>query len=188
MKKYNSPQSIIDTYKKRQRRAPVIMIVAAVLLVLTGIALIAFSVFDLDPGNMLAVFATDTPTPTVTLTATPIPPTATFTMTPTSTNTPAATVTPTPAGPFEYVVEEGDNCWEIASKFEIEMAVLQAINNFAADACPINPGDTIIIPGPDTELPTATPIPDNLPTGTEINYTVVQEILSVELLNNSVRR
>ena len=94
-------------------------------------------------------------------------------MTATVTNTPEATITPTPAGPFEYVVEEGDNCWEIASKFEVEMAVLQVINNFAADECPINPGETIIIPGPDTELPTATPIPDDLPTGTEIIYTVV---------------
>lgn len=173
MKKYNSPQSIIESYKKRQRRVPFVIGLIAALLVLGGIALIVFSLTDIDMSNALSIFATKTLTPTNTSTVTPLPPTATFTMTSTSTMTPTVTLTPKISGPFEYIVEEGDNCWEIANKFEVEMSVLQAINNFSPDSCPINPGDVIIIPGPDTELPTVTPIPDDLPSGTEIEYTVV---------------
>lgn len=173
MKKYNSPQSIIDSYKKRQRRVPFAIGLVAALLILGGIALIVFSLVDIDLSNALSMFATKTMTPTITSTATPPPPTATLTMTATITLTSTVTITPTISGPFEYIVEEGDNCWEIADKFGVEMPVLQAINNFSPDSCPINPGDVIIIPGPDTELPTVTPIPDNLPSGTEIEYTVV---------------
>ncbi|MCD4753232.1 MAG: LysM peptidoglycan-binding domain-containing protein [Anaerolineaceae bacterium] len=175
MKKYNSPQSIIESYKKRQRRVPFVIGLIAALLVLGGIALIVFSLTDVDLGSALSIFATKTLTPTITPTATSLPPTSTFTVTSTITWTPTITITPKISGPFEYIVEVGDNCWDIANKFEVEIAVLQAINNFSSDSCPISPGDTIIIPGPDTELPTVTPIPDDLPSGTEIEYTVVFE-------------
>jgi LysM repeat protein len=173
MSNYKSPKSIIETYKKRQRRLPVLIGLFSFLLIGGGIVLI---VLALGGGNgfsmpSISLFATKTYTPTVTSTATPIPPTATATLTPTVTITVTETVEPTPSGPFEYTVQEGDNCWDIATQFEVDINVLLALNNFGGE-CPINPGDVIYIPAPDTELPTATPIPDDLPRGTEIEYIV----------------
>lgn len=172
MSHYKSPQNIIDNYKKRQRRTPMLIGIFSVLLIGGGITLIVLS---LGGGSIsmpsISFLASKTLTPTVTNTATPIPPTATATLTSTSTLTPTETIEPTPSGPFEYVVQEGDNCWQIAFDFEVELTVLQALNNFEG-GCPINPGDTILIPAPDTELPTATPVPEDLPSGTEIEYIV----------------
>ena len=169
---YKSPQSIIDTYKKRQRRLPIIIGIFSAILILGGIVLIVMS---LSGGEVsmpsISFLSSKTFTPTITSTATMVPPTATATMTPTVTSTPTETIQPTVSGPFEYTVQEGDNCWDIATEFEVELTVLQAINNFDGD-CPINPGDTILIPAPDTELPTSTPIPEDLPRGTEVEYIV----------------
>lgn len=172
MSHYKSPQNIIDSYKKRQRRIPLLIGIFSVLLIGGGIVLIILS---FGGGNIslpsIAFLATNTLTPTVTNTSTPIPPTATPTNTATITQTPTETIEPTAAGPFEYIVQEGDNCWAIATEFEVELTVLQALNNFEGE-CPINPGDTILIPAPDTELPTATPVPEDLPSGTEVEYIV----------------
>jgi LysM repeat protein len=49
--------------------------------------------------------------------------------------------------------------------------VLLAINNFGS-SCPIKPGDKILIPAVDTQLPTETPIPADIGRGTKINYIV----------------
>jgi len=54
----------------------------------------------------------------------------------------------------------------------VDLMVLLAINNFETGSCPIHPGDKIIIPAPDQELPTATPWPANLPRGTKLPYVV----------------
>ena len=172
MRNYKSPQSIIDTYKKRQRRMPMVIGIFSAILVLGGITLIVMS-FIGGSGSLPSIgfLSTKTLTPTLTLTPTPIPPTFTPTLTTTPTLTPTVTITPTTNAPFEYTVQEGDNCWAIAVEFEVSLAVLQAINNFGT-GCPINPGDVILIPAPGTELPTMTPIPDDLPRGTEIEYIV----------------
>ena len=175
MSHYKSPKSIIDTYKKRQRRLPMLIGIFSILLIGGGIFLIVLA-FGGGEGVSLpsiALFATKTYTPTVTSTATPIPPTATVTLTSTATLVPTETIEPTPSGPFEYTVQEGDNCWSIAVEYEVELAVLLAINNFDGD-CPIGPGDVIYIPAPDTELEeqTPTPVSEDLPSGTEIEYTV----------------
>lgn len=172
MSNYKSPQSIIDTYKKRQRRLPIIIGFFSAILVIGGVVLIVLSFGGGDIAMpSLSFLASKTFTPTITNTATPIPPTATPTMTVTATMIPTETIEPTPSGPFEYIVQEGDNCWSIATEFEVELTVLLALNNFNGE-CPINPGDSIFIPAPDTELPTATPVPDDLPTGTQIEYIV----------------
>jgi LysM repeat protein len=172
--KQENPQNVIDSYRKRQqnaRRAPLVLGIAAVLLVVGLGALIFWLVGPNAPS--LSLFATDTPTATSTATVTP---TATNTNTPTVTSTetasPTVTITPTIAGPFIYQVVEGDSCYVIAVKYKVDILLLITINNLDP-ACPIKVGDKLTIPGPDTSLPTGTPIPTNLRSGTKIEYIVL---------------
>ncbi len=177
MNEKESPQNVIESYRKRQqaaRRAPLVITLAAVFLI-AGAAIIIFWLLGPNkPMINLSLFASDTPTPTDTATPTS---TATITLTPsatpTETTTPTETETPTPSGPFIYQVEEGDNLWSIAEKFNVDLLVLITINNLdAATANNIPVGYKLIIPGPDTQLPTETPLPTNLPRGTKIEYRV----------------
>lgn len=167
----NSPQSVINSYKKRQHMMPYLVGGLAALLVIVGI-IILVSVFSKSDKPVISIFATKTPTPTLTFTPTPTVPSPTPTVTNTPTETPTVTPTPKPTGPRDYTVQEGDSCWDIAMKEEVDLDVLLAINNFTSGTCPIKPGDIIKIPGADQELPTETPLPDNLPRGTRIEYYV----------------
>jgi len=165
-----SPQNVIDSFRKRQQIMPFLIGGLAVLLVAVGVIILV--VWFTGSGDLsFSLFASATPTPTDTLTPTPTVPTATPSMTPTETLTPTITETPTPSGPQEYMVQENDNCWEIAQKFKVDFGVLLAINNFGG-ACPIKPGDKILIPAPNQQLPTETPLPTDLVRGTKIQYTV----------------
>ncbi len=166
-------QDVIESYRKRQqqaRKAPLLIGVAAVLLVLGAAALIFWMLGPNKPA--ISLFATETPTPTATSTST-----ATSTVTPTPTNTPTAsptateTVTPTPQGPFVYEVVQGDTLFSIAEKFKVNLDVLIAINNIDPSQ-PIDIGDKLTIPGPDTELPTETAVPLSLRRGTIVEYVV----------------
>jgi LysM repeat protein len=171
MNRKDSPQSVIDSYRKRQQMAPYFMAGLAITLVVVGIIILV--VWFTRSGQQIApvaMFATATSTATNTPTETPVPPTETSTSTPTETMTPTITETPTPSGPFEYTVQEGDNCWDIAVKHEVDLEVLQALNGFVT-GCPVNPGDKIMIPLPGMELPTETPIPSDL-RGQKIEYIV----------------
>jgi len=165
-----SPQSVIDAYKKRQKMMPILIRGLAILLVVVGVIILVVW-FTSSDGPKLSIFASATPTATNTATPTPVTPTSTPTLTSTVTNTPTMTNTPTPSGPFEYTVQEDDNCWGISQQFEVDLVVLLALNNFGS-TCPINPGDKILIPAPGQELPTETPIPTDLPRGTKITYVV----------------
>lgn len=167
----DSPQNIIDSYKKRQRMMPYMVWGIAALLVLVGIILLVVW-FTGPNAPKLGLFSSATPTASPTPTVTPITPTSTASLTPTITNTPQPSVTPTPSGPFEYTVKEGDTCFDLAIEYQVDLLVLLAINNFPANQCPIRPGDIIMIPAPGQELPTATPLPTNIARGTKINYTV----------------
>lgn len=171
MREKKSPQSVIDSYRKRQQMMPYITWGLAGLLVLMGIILIFLWV---SGGNtpQIALFSSPTPTATSTLTPSPVPPTATVTMTPTETETPTPTLTFTPSGPFEYTVQSGDTCFDLAVKYEVDLLVLLALNNFPAGQCPIREGDKILIPAPNQQLPTETPLPTGLPRGTRIEYVV----------------
>jgi hypothetical protein len=111
MNKKESPQSVIDTYKKRQQLLPTVMVILAVLLVIIGIIII---INWIGGSGGIVLFPTKTPTPTMTFTPTPTSPTPTPSMTPTITDTPVPTNTETPSGPMQYIVLEGDNCWAIA--------------------------------------------------------------------------
>jgi len=167
----DSPQNVIDSYKKRQKMMPFFIGGLAVLLVVVGVIVLIVWLVGPD-GRGISLKASETPTVTNTYTITPVTPTSTHTITPTDTVEPTATLTLTPSGPFEYTVQEGDNCSDLATYFEVNLSVLLAINNFTSGTCPIQPGQTIFIPAPDQELPTGTPVPADLPYGTVIEHTV----------------
>lgn len=181
----DTAQSVIESYRKRQQaaqRAPLIIGIAALLLI-AGAAFLIF--WFLGPNRpAIALFATATPTPTETATPTQTPTqTATPTVTPTETTTPTVTVTPTPEGPFTYQVQEGDNLFDIAQRFEVDLLLLITINNLDPANPLIHVGDNLTIPGPDTQMPTSTPLPENLPRGTRIEYRVLagDSLLSIAL-------
>ena len=164
MSRKDSPQSVIDSYRRRQQMAPYFMAGLAVLLVVVGIIILVVWFTGKGEGRVSPVaslFASPTPTVTETATPTPVTPTATFTSTPTVTMTPTITITPTVSGPYEYTVKEGENCWDIAVAHKVGIDVLLALNNFGTN-CFIKAGDKILIPAPDTELPTATPVPADI--------------------------
>jgi LysM repeat protein len=184
-----SAQSVIDSYRRRQqaaRRAPIVMGISVALLII-GAAILIFWLLGSGLPE-IALFATETPTPTLTYTATATA-TATVTpsITPTETATPLPTEVPTQAGPFQYQVEEGDNLWSIATKFNVDLLVLIAINNLDPANPVIRVGDKLIIPGPDTQLPSPTPLPTNIRRGTKIDYTVLlgDSLLAIALRFNS---
>ena len=114
----DSPQNVIDAYRKRQqaaKRAPLIIGIAALFLIVGAAFVIYWLVGAGGPSLSLSFLATETPTPTNTSTPTATATmTSTPTVTPTETATPTETLTPTQSGPFIYQVEEGDNLWAIA--------------------------------------------------------------------------
>jgi LysM repeat protein len=198
--KRDDPRKLIESYKRRQQTLPFIIWGLALILVIVGIIILV--VWLVNPSQpKFSLFASATPTTTATLTPTNIPPTTTFTITSTVTETPTVTVTPTRSGPIEYSVVEGDTCYDISATFDVDLMVLLAINNFGAGTCPIKPGDTIIIPAPNQELPTATQWPTNLPRGSKLTYVVqfgdslaliadkflstVEDIMEINNLENS---
>jgi LysM repeat protein len=166
----NTPQGVINKFEKRQRMTPYFLIAIAVILVIVGIIIIVSVVSGGRP--FAGIFATKTPTATATFTPTATQPTSTPSMTPTITLTPTVAASPTASGPQLYVVQQYDTCYDIAVAFKVDLLVLLAINNFTGGTCPIAPGQTIVIPAPGSQLPTPTPIPSDLPRGTEIEYTV----------------
>lgn len=172
MMKKDSPQSVINAYRKRQQMMPFMVGGLAVLLVAVGIIILVVSFTGQNkPQFAISLFASATPTPTETATVTPVTPTVTPTETATVTMTVTVTQTSTPSGPFEYTVKDGDTCWDIASKFKVDLGVLQALNNFGT-GCPITPSQKILIPTANQTLPTDTPIPTGLAKGTKIQYTI----------------
>ena len=166
-------QEVIESYRKRQqqaRKAPMIVGIAAVLLIIGAAVIIFWLLGSNRPG--LSFLATETSTPTATSTSTAIPTaTNTPTETPTASPTPTETLTPTPQGPFVYEVVQGDTLFTIAEKFKVDLFALIAINNLDP-AVPIDIGDKLTIPGPNTQLPTDTPIPLSMRRGTIIEYIV----------------
>lgn len=172
MEQKDNPQDVINKYAKRQRFMPYILGGLAGILALVGILLIISAATG--GGNLFkSVFATKTPTPTATFTPTATVPSPTPTITPTETLTPTPTLTATATGPQYYTVLQNDDCWSLASAFEVDLLVLLAINNFAPGTCPIQPGMQILIPAPGQALPTPTPLPTGLPRGYEIDYMIL---------------
>lgn len=170
----DSAQNVIDSYRRRQqkaKKAPLIMGASALLLVVGAAVLIYWLMGPDKLSFSLFPTATSTPTetgtPTATATETPLP-----TDTPTITLTPTETATPTASGPFAYTVVEGDTLSAIADKYDVDLLLLIAINNLDSANPIIRVGDQLTIPGPDTLMPSATPLPPNLGRGTKIEYVV----------------
>lgn len=167
-----SASNTIDSYRKRQQRGPVLIWGLAILLVVVGIIILVVWLTG-DNKPKIALFATETPTSTLTYTPTVTSsptPTATYTLTPT------VTLTPTASAPFSYIVEEGEFLYGIADKFGLGddgILLLYALNPVVESAGgSVFPGQEILIPNPGMELPTPTPIPLDLPSGTALNYSV----------------
>jgi LysM repeat protein len=162
-------KNVISSYRRKQKMGPYLLGGLAILLAIVGIVLLV--IYLTGGGGGITLFKTKTPTPTDTPTPTPVTPSPTATMTATITETPTITATTTPTGPFEYVVQEDDNCTSIAEQFDVDVDVLLAINSLNS-SCFITPGQTILIPAPGQELPTVTPLPSDVAPGTKIEYTV----------------
>ncbi len=163
-------QQYKENRERRQKYGPLIMGGAAILLVAVGILLIFMWVrgasFSFEPAA--------TETPTATFTNTPEPPTNTPTVTPTPTESPipTETLTPTPSEPFTYQVQAGDSLISIAEQFNVEYVWIMLLNGLTYESI-LYAGDTLTIPNPDMGLPTATPLPANLPRGVIIEYFVL---------------
>jgi len=168
MWKKEAPQNLIDNIKKRQQIVPLMISIAAFLLVIIGVVII---ILWISSGGININLFGNKPTPTKSLPPTPVlSPTATIPATMTA--TPTLAVTSTPAGPFEYVVKSNETCWGIATQFKVDFETLLAINNFPNGTCPIIPGQKILVPSAGQSLPTQTPFPPDLKNGTQIKYTV----------------
>lgn len=176
-----SPSNMLHSYRKRKRlQGPVLIYGAAALLVIAGLVMLVIWMSQpMRPLNLL--FATDTPTPTITASATS---TVTASVTPTVTSTSTMTMTATAASPFSYTVQEGEYLQAIIDKFGLGddgLPLILLLNPYSVEAAAnsidpvtqiVYPGQTIILPNPGMQLPTATPIPADVPRGTKINYTV----------------
>jgi LysM repeat protein len=163
-----SPKDMYEPYKQKRSFPPVIITILAALLVIIGIVIIVLWVSG--GGFSLNIFSKE-PTPTSTMPPTPVI-SPTPSLIPTETPTPTLTVSPTPSGPFEYEVLEFDSCWGIADKFAVDLQTLLAINNFDDGTCPIYPGQKIKVPAPGQTLPTPTPLPPDVQSGTRIDYVI----------------
>ncbi len=63
-------------------------------------------------------------------------------------------------------------CGRLPRRFNVDLLVLITVNNLDPANPVIRVGDKLIIPAPDTKLPTTTPLPTDIRKGTKINYTV----------------
>lgn len=163
----------LNTRRKKAPIGPRVFGLLAILVIGGGLYMLITSL--IGPGKPIsAMLATDTATPTVTFTPTA---TATATATSTETATPTITNTPTPSAPFQYTILEGDNLVVIAQKFNLAEdgipLILQLNPTIALNLGVIFPGQTIFIPNPDMHLPTATPVPADVPRGTRYTYLVL---------------
>lgn len=178
----SNTSNVLNSYRKRRQQRGPFLVYGAIALVVIGVILLI--VWLMGPSQPLSgLFPTETPTPTLTFTPTntPIP-----TNTPTITLSPTETVAPTPSEPFPYTVQEGqnENLTTISEKFALGadgVALILLINPYTEDAANFSinpltqivyPNQEILIPNPGMELPTATPLPPDLPRGTKIEYTV----------------
>ena len=160
-------QALIN--RPRARAVPAFLAGLAGLILLIGLLLVV-NFFTRGPGQALL----RTPTPTPTTTPTPAPPTPTLeaTASPQFTDTPTFTPGPSPTPtPITYTVREGDTLFDIAVKFQVDIAALKLANNLTSDALAV--GLILIIPTGDVLTPTPTPLPTGLPRGARIQYVVL---------------
>ena len=161
-----TPQDVLNSYRKKRQLLPVLISILAAILVVIGLIII---VLWLTGGGISFNLFSKEPTPTSTMPPTPVL-SPTPSLEPTEIPTLTPTVSPTPSGPIEYEVQEDDTLWAIAEKYDVDFETLLAINNCETGQCPFYPGLIIIIPAPGQTLPTPTPIPLDLKSGTKVSY------------------
>jgi LysM repeat protein len=161
----NASKVILSYRRRKERMTPLLLGGLAVLLLVVGVVFVVLWVTGENPPQISFLSSA---TPTATETGTP---TATATETGTPTETPPPSETATPEGPQTYIVAEGDSLFSIAEQFGIELELLVAANPEAASGV-LLVGQTLIIPAPDSEFPTATPLALTLIPGTTVEYTV----------------
>ena len=172
----------ISSYRKR-RKMPISLIIsiAALLLVIIGIIIVVIGFGGGSGGGKLALFATDTSTPTITPSPTN---TNTPTETPTITPTFTETLTATPSGPYSYVVQQGDNLFKILKDHGLDDTYIVLVyylnpydsktnSGIDSQTGAIYVGQTIMLPPPGMEYPTATPWPAGIAPRTKITYLVM---------------
>lgn len=169
----NTSNTINSFRKKRQLQGRALMYGAIGLVVLGLILLIYWLTRPDQPLGMY--LATDTPTATATYTPTN---TSTPTLTATITETPTITVTATASEPFAYTIQEGDSLEALSQRFNLgpegpQLIYYENQELLEPTGGVIFVGQTIMIPLPGSVLPTTTPIPPNLRSGTLIEYTVL---------------
>jgi LysM repeat protein len=172
MSEKETSKGVTYTFEKKQNKPkmnPFFMGVISGFLALLGIMIIVIVAMGAN-NPFAAVFATKTPTPTMTFTPSPSPmPSAT----PTITETAGPTITNTPTGPQSYIVKAGDTCWGIAQAFNVsDFNIFLYYNPTNCGAGYVAPGDVVIIPPSNAEMPTATPFPTDFPRGSQFTYTV----------------
>ncbi len=155
--------------RRRARLFPAVMAAMAGIILIALILLIVM--FGMASSRIREVLQTSTPTASLTATARPsnTPPPATETPAATATQTATAGPSPTPTQNV-YVVQEGDNLFTIAEQFKANVCLMMAINNLQTTL--LSPGQSLIIPAGDEELPTATALPTGLPRGARLEYVV----------------
>jgi len=181
MSEKESAQSVIEAHRKRQQmgqKTPMIVMIGAAALLIIGAGALIFWLLDDSGKPLFGPPPTETATPSATQTATntPLPPTntPTETLTPTVTETVTPMPTDTPSGPFEYTVQEGDTLSSIAEQFNTDIMTLLALNpSIDPTTLIVYVGQKILIPAPDTQLPTPTEVSTTVPPGTLISYTVL---------------
>jgi LysM repeat protein len=156
--------------KRRRARVIPAILMAIAGLILIGIVVLVVAALSNGPG--LGVLRTATPTASATSTVTPTPtiPTETSTAAETATITPSPGPSPT-ATENIYTVANGDTLFSIATQFKANVCTLMAVNNITNPSV-LSVGQKLIIPGPNTQLPTATPLPTGLPRGARLTYVV----------------
>jgi uncharacterized protein YkwD len=170
----NNTSNTINSFRKKRQQQGQLLMYGAIALVVLGLILLIY--WLTRPNQPLGqYFATDTPTATVTSTATN---TSTPTLTATITETPTITVTSTPSEPFPYTIQEGDSLEALSQRYNLgqdgPLLIYYANQEqMEANGGVIFVGQTITIPLPGSVLPTTTPIPANVRSGTLIEYTVL---------------
>jgi LysM repeat protein len=156
--------------KRRRARVIPAILLAIAGLILIGIVVLVFAAISNGPGLGVLRTPTLTASATNTITLTPTIPPATSTQADTATITPSPGPSPTATQIF-YTVEQGDTLFSIAAKYNGNVCTLMAVNNIT-DPSTLAVGQKLLIPSPDTKLPTATPLPTGLPRGSTLTYVV----------------
>jgi LysM repeat protein len=169
-----SPYDTITSYRKRQRYGPILISGLSLVLISSGLFFLWLWLSGRTLDN-LALFNPSTPAP--------IP-----TMRPTVTLVPTRTLispedaisngqsSPTALVPFQITVQPGDTLVGLAELYNLDpefgVLLIMSYNNWYPGRF-LQLDETITIPHPDATLFTPTPLPSDLPPGTEILYLIL---------------